>query len=262
MAPPVVQTYQTVLAPVADQLPWPGAPTTATDAWHARFPLRFPRWGFGDAWITLAGALVFSVGAGLLLLVDSQSQSWQKIVILLSLVAQWIPMLGWPLLVTRWKGNGAVLDLGLALRRMDIPWGLVGGVAALVSATAVGVVTQKIFGDFDSSAGELLTQFKSDTVSLLLLALGVGIIAPIVEEVCFRGMFWGALAKRGVNPWWVTIWTSVAFAAFHLEPVRFPLLFATGLILGYLRQRTGRLGAGIVAHMVNNLVAVAGLFLV
>ena len=95
----------------------------------------------------------------------------------------------------------------------------------------------------------------------LLLCLAIGVGAPIVEEVCFRGLFWGSLAKRGISPWWVTIWTALAFAVFHLEPVRMPLLFVTGLLLGYLRQRTGRLGAPILAHMVNNSVGVLSIFL-
>ena len=242
--------------------PWPGAPTTATEAWHGRIPLRYPRWGFGDAWIALLGAFVASVAVGSLLLLNQGSTTWQNVIVLVSLVAQWVPMLGWPLVVTRWKGNGAVLDLGLALRRPDLAWGIGGGFVVLVAAGLLGALTQWVVGDFSSAAGDLLEQFRQDPALLVLLAVGIGVIAPIVEEVCFRGLFWGALAKRGLDPWWVTFWTAIAFAAFHLEPERMPLLFVTGMLLGYLRQRTGRLGAGILAHMVNNLVGVAGLFLV
>jgi membrane protease YdiL (CAAX protease family) len=36
-------------------------------------------------------------------------------------------------------------------------------------------------------------------------------------------------------------------------------LLVTGLVLGYLRQRTGSITAPIVAHTVNNLVGVIGL---
>ena len=242
--------------------PWPGAPVTATEAWHRRLPLRYPLWGFGDAWIALLGAFSASLVVGALLLVNPNSTSWQNTIVLLSLIAQWVPMLGWPLVVTRWKGNGARLDLGFTLRRDDLVWGIGGGFVILGAAALVGALTMQIFGEFDSSAGELIDQVKDDRVMLVLLALAIGIGAPIVEEVCFRGLFWGALAKRGVSPWWVTFWTALAFAAFHIEPVRLPLLFVTGLLLGILRQRTKGLGAPILAHMVNNLAGVLGLFLI
>jgi membrane protease YdiL (CAAX protease family) len=49
------------------------------------------------------------------------------------------------------------------------------------------------------------------------------------------------------------------FGAIHLEPVRFPLLFVIGLVLSYLRARTGRVGASVVAHAFNNLIAVSSL---
>jgi len=71
--------------------------------------------------------------------------------------------------------------------------------------------------------------------------------------------FVGALAKRGLSPWWATVISAAAFAALHLQPVRFILLFGTGLVLGYLRQRTGRLGPPIIAHAVNNGIAALGL---
>ena len=241
-----------VTAPTA---PWPGAPATALDAWRNRVPLRFPRWGLGDAAIALIGGLFLSIAVGVLVLFNRNSTTWQDAVILLSLAAQWVPMLGWPLLATRRKGNGAVLDLGFAATRSDILWGAVGGLAVLVSGTVIGAITQHFTGPFTSTAGDALSSMADNRLMFVLLSLGVGVIAPIVEEVCFRGLLWGSLAKRGMNPWWATAISALIFALFHFEPVRLPLLFATGLILGFLRQRTGRLGAGMLAHMINNSAA-------
>ena len=192
---------------------------------------------------------------GALLLLYRDSPTWQNGVILLSLVAQWIPMLGWPLVAARIKGNGAVLDFGFAARNSDILWGLVGGLAVLIAGVIVGAITQRFTGPFTSSAGDLLSSMTDNRLMFVFLALGVGVIAPIVEEVCFRGLLWGSLAKRGMNPWWATVLSAFIFALFHFEPVRLPLLFVTGLFLGFLRQRTGRLGAGMLAHMLNNSAA-------
>jgi len=243
-------------------VPWPGAPQTAIDAWRERWPVRVPRWGLKDAWLSLVATMVASVAVGLLLLVDPDSRSWTNTVILLSLVAQWVPMLGWPLVAARARGNGAVIDFGLEVRRSDLAWGLGGGLVVLMVAGAIGWATQQIAGDFNSSAGELVEGFRDEAIPLLLLAAAIGIGAPVVEEIFFRGLFWGAVAKRGINPWWATVVSALVFSLVHLEPVRIPLLFVTGLLLGYLRQRTGRIGASILAHMVNNMAAVLALFLI
>jgi membrane protease YdiL (CAAX protease family) len=222
-------------------------------------PLRMPRWGFGDAWIALIAAFVLSASAGVLLVLAQGSRTATNVVVLVSLVLQWVPMVGWPWWATRRRGNGLRTDLGLAITGRDVGIGLLGGFGALVVATAVASLTTMVFGSFGSAAGELVDDFAKDKLLLYVLVVSIAFVAPVVEEICFRGLFWGALAKRGMNQYWVTFWTALAFACFHLEPVRIPLLLCTGLVLGFLRQRTGRLGSSIVAHMVNNSAAALGI---
>jgi membrane protease YdiL (CAAX protease family) len=79
--------------------------------------------------------------------------------------------------------------------------------------------------------------------------------APIVEEIAFRGMLYGALAKARINEHLVVIITALVFALFHFELKRFFILFAIGIILGEVRRRTGSTSAAIVAHVVNNTPA-------
>ena len=94
-------------------------------------------------------------------------------------------------------------------------------------------------------------------LALIVFALCVAIGAPIAEEIAFRGMAYNALAKRGLHAAWVIAITTVAFSLFHLEPIRIPILLASGLILGVLRWQTRGLGAPIVAHAVNNMPGAA-----
>jgi len=79
--------------------------------------------------------------------------------------------------------------------------------------------------------------------------------APIVEEIAFRGMLYGALAKAHINEHLVVLITALVFALFHFEPKRFLILFVIGIILGEVRRRTGSTSAAIVAHVVNNAPA-------
>jgi len=81
-------------------------------------------------------------------------------------------------------------------------------------------------------------------------------VAPAVtEEVFFRGVI-----QRGLQRRWrrrpALVVTALIFAGFHLDPLRFVLLFALGLEFGWLYQRTGSVWPGVVAHGINNLLPV------
>ncbi|MEA3078087.1 MAG: protease family protein [Actinomycetota bacterium] len=92
--------------------------------------------------------------------------------------------------------------------------------------------------------------------AVLVLLVGVG--APIVEECFYRGLVQPAATQTFGARAGVAI-TAAFFALAHLEPLQFPGLFAFGLVVGTLAYRTGRLGPGIVAHMVFNGLTLARL---
>lgn len=87
-----------------------------------------------------------------------------------------------------------------------------------------------------------------------LLALAV--LAPLVEELLFRGVLYGWLAFRwgGTLAW---IASSLAFAAAHVELAHIILVLPLGLWFGWLRKRTDSLWPSLVAHAVNNGFAIA-----
>ena len=127
----------------------------------------------------------------------------------------------------------------------------------LILAGIVAVITQAIAGDFSSAAGEIAVELREAGPfwALLVFAIMVMVGAPIVEELAFRGMLYNSLRKRGVGAVWTIAITTVAFSAFHFEPVRFFLLLPIGVVYGWVRWKTGSLGASMVAHGVNNTPA-------
>lgn len=80
-------------------------------------------------------------------------------------------------------------------------------------------------------------------------------LAPLAEELVFRGLLYGWLAGR-----WGTIiaWlvSSLAFAAAHVELAHVILVLPLGLWFGWLRRRTGSLWPSLVAHVINNGLAI------
>ena len=88
---------------------------------------------------------------------------------------------------------------------------------------------------------------KQIVLSLLLLA----VLAPIVEELVFRGLIYGWIAGRW-NPMAGFIVSSLAFAAAHFEPAHIVLVLPLGLLFGWLRMRTDSLLPSLVSHILNN----------
>lgn len=84
----------------------------------------------------------------------------------------------------------------------------------------------------------------------------LGLLAPVAEELVFRGLLYGWLAGRWSNLV-AFIVSSLAFAAAHTEPLHILMVLPLGLWFGWLRWRTGSLVPTIVAHIINNTIAVS-----
>lgn len=242
--------------------PYAGATDVATEAWWAGYSLRKPSWGFPDYLIAFAAWLVFSlVGAAPLILAGAGTAAYAWILIV-TVVFPWIGMGGWPWLIARLRGNGARLDYGLRVGFADIGWGLLYGGAALLVSSVLALITVEIFGEFDSSAGDLASSLEEFPIQRFFFAVAVGLGAPIVEEICYRGLLMSSLLKRNMSAWLAVVLSAALFAVMHFEPVRFLLLFGVGVILGVARVHRRNTTTAIVAHMANNMPgAIAVLFL-
>lgn len=90
---------------------------------------------------------------------------------------------------------------------------------------------------------------------LTVLALPVIVLAPVFEEVLFRGLFFGALAKHGTSA--AIVGSALVFTAVHLltyaeAPLALVPILVVGLGIGALRARTGSIDPGITSHAVFN----------
>jgi membrane protease YdiL (CAAX protease family) len=164
-------------------------------------------------------------------------------------------------LVVAWrKGRGPVTDFGIRMRWVDAPLGVVLGVATQYAATLLylpfvhwDIITTN---DIEKPARELTD--RAHGAGVLLLFLVVAVLAPIAEEIFFRGLVLRSIERR-LGTRWAIVGSAALFGAAHFEPLQFPALFAFGLVAAFLATRTGRLGPAIWAHVAFNSVAVAGL---
>jgi membrane protease YdiL (CAAX protease family) len=169
-------------------------------------------------------------------------------------------MLAAVLVVSRRKGRGPVIDFGIRMRWTDAPLGAVLGVATQYAATLLYLpfVHWDIIStdDIEKPARELTDRAHGGGV--LLLFIVVAVLAPIVEEIFFRGLVLRSLERRMSSNGAIVV-SAALFGAAHLEPLQFPALFVFGLVAAVLATRTGRLGPGIWAHVAFNAVAVINL---
>ncbi len=212
------------------------------------------RWGLWDAVVCLVGAQILGLVVGLVLIAISAPIG---VLIIVGSAAPWLLLAGWPLYATSRWGNGPRIDLDLRLSWSDVRWGVLAGLVGLFLAAIIAAITTLIVGDFTSLAAEAAEELvdSASFASLFVFALMLMVGAPIAEELAFRGLLFGALQRRGVGAAWTIIITAVVFAAFHFEPTRFFVLLAPGLVFGFVRWKTGSLGAAMVAHGVNNAPA-------
>jgi membrane protease YdiL (CAAX protease family) len=99
---------------------------------------------------------------------------------------------------------------------------------------------------------------SASATNFAILALLLVVIAPIAEEIFFRGFLYRLL--RQYLPAWATIAVSAcAFAALHGAPSLFPWLFFMGLVFGYVVEKTGSLYSSIVIHAMVNGLAMVGI---
>lgn len=83
----------------------------------------------------------------------------------------------------------------------------------------------------------------------------VGLLAPLAEEMVFRGAVLRSLLQWKSNPWIGIVVSALLFAMIHMNPAQMPHAFLIGLLLGWMYWRTDSIVPGVVYHWVNNTVA-------
>ena len=140
--------------------------------------------------------------------------------------------------------TGAGLQLGLSLIAYWVIVGLLGGEAP----------TQDVVEAVADAIGQ---------GERLLVFIGVVLLAPVSEEVVFRGVLLGAL-RRTRSERFALVMSAAVFAGVHLlDPnavLAVPFLFVIGIVTGRAVVVTGRLGRAIAIHAGFNAVTVLAIF--
>ncbi len=219
-----------------------------------------PTWGLPDAFGGWAVSFVAAQIIGAIVLLAGGFQTRAEIEgapltwTMGAAITTWIAFTAVVVVVGDRKGNGWIRDFHVSIRGTDVPLGIVAGV--LAQFVLVNAIAWPIFELSGQDADDLARPARELAAGgALLLLLVVGVIAPIAEELFFRGLLFRALEKRW-DQWWALGLSSAFFAFTHFQLLQFLPLMAAGAVFGYLVIRTGRLGPAIVAHMAFNISTV------
>ncbi len=109
------------------------------------------------------------------------------------------------------------------------------------------------FGISIFDAQEQIIKIADSNFERILLFLAVGLIAPFVEELFFRGTLYPVL-KNGLGSFKAALISSLIFGAGH-GLVLFLPMFIYGLLLCYLVEERNSLDAALIIHILNNILA-------
>jgi ABC-2 type transport system permease protein/sodium transport system permease protein len=152
--------------------------------------------------------------------------------------------IGWP----GWSACAAGLLLGLCL------WPLAHEVSAVLRLAGFGTLPREQL----EQVSRTLERWRGEPVVYYLLRLSIlAGLAPLLEELFFRGYLFGALA-RAARPWTAILTSAVLFGVFHLfmsfgvAIERFPPTALMGVVLGWVRWRSGSTWPGVILHVTHN----------
>lgn len=166
--------------------------------------------------------------------------------------------------VTAMMANRIRPVLWLGLKWKDWPW------IALIAPATVLTVWAMFAGlyaiGYHALIESLGVEMVQDTVNLfqttedmsvlVLMAFTAVIVAPLCEEVVFRGYIYPVL-KRFSGPWVGALVSALVFSAAHGSLAALLPLFIFGLVLVFLYEWTGSIWAPIAVHFLFNGATVA-----
>ena len=100
-----------------------------------------------------------------------------------------------------------------------------------------------------------LRYFAPGSMGSLMLVILVVLVAPLVEEIVFRGIVLASLRERWGDRAAILV-SSLVFAALHLNLFSFLPIFAVALVLGSLFVRSRSLWVNIACHSAFNGIGV------
>ena len=177
-------------------------------------------------------------------------------------VGLWLAYLAGSILISRRLGRGPRTDFDV---RIIDGWEAAESVMIGIGLQLIALpLLYGLMGRFiDVDPGEsarMIVDLVDGPLDVVLLTFAVVLVAPVVEEIFYRGVFLPALANAA-GPIVGVTGSALIFALVHQQLVVIPGLTLFGLVVAWQTATTGRIGPAIVTHMAFNATTVVQLLL-
>ncbi|MFN8049995.1 MAG: CPBP family glutamic-type intramembrane protease [Acidimicrobiales bacterium] len=176
-----------------------------------------------------------------------------------------MPLVAW-LSSMRYGTRKFAHDLGFRVRWIDVPLGIAGAIVLTITIIIVSLTFRALGVPHGSNLTDVADRGRDGFLFLMLFVLA-GIVAPVTEELMFRGVIFRGLSSRW-SSWAAVGLQALVFGAAHFTPDQgwgnVDLIVSLALMgagLGALAKATGRLGAGMIAHSTFNCMQLGLLWL-
>jgi membrane protease YdiL (CAAX protease family) len=227
------------------------------------------RWGIGDVIAAFAIGLLVSLIAGVFVIDPDHPNRPNTLIVLIC--AQNFAIIAWLAMVARRKGTGSLRsDFGLEIRRpaaawlSDVPW-LFAGIGLQLVALLPIALLESLYGH-NAQQDVVKTADHASGWQIPVLALTIVLLAPLTEELLFRGALLRSLLRK-VSPTVAVLISAVVFGLVHAlgDPsvgtvIAMPAIILLGIVSGYQAAKTGNLSRSILLHVGFNALSVVFLF--
>jgi membrane protease YdiL (CAAX protease family) len=232
-------------------------------------PLPATRWGF---WATLALSAVIAViyaGAqglaiGVMVGIESGISALANKEELMESISSNGTYLTVGIIFSAWMGSLAIggailLRKGITLKEYlavkNLPFKTYSRWLAFVLLFLFGWAMMNLVLDIPDSAW--MTKTYESAGYLPLFWFAVVVVAPLIEELFFRGFLFEGLRDSWMGPTGAVLVTSLAWAAIHMqyEILQIVVIGTLGILLGIAKLKTRSLYIPIAMHTFNNLLA-------
>lgn len=211
-------------------------------------------WSIGDTWMGVVLLVLISGGMVAALFLGLKREYFQNIGVLLLELVYLLPIVlifAWRRISWKHLGFGAfninVVGIGCGL--------LLGGYSIILLHNWL----LTIFG-VDTQGDQIFQMFDQLETPAWLFVVGA-IVAPIVEEIFFRGfLFQGFRQKYGWMP--ALFLSSAIFGAAHLDPVSLIPTFVLGCVLAVVYHRSNSVWPGILFHAAINSFSLCAVYVI
>jgi membrane protease YdiL (CAAX protease family) len=166
-------------------------------------------------------------------------------------------------LISKRFGSGRLAhDFGWRFQVGDLLRGLLVFVVAVVAGNLATAALRQSDTAHRTSDAFRYGFSRLPAPAIVELAIAAVLAAPLLEELAFRGILLRTFTTR-LGVWPAVVLQAVLFGAYHFNPdlgvanVPYTISLAvTGLVFGFAAMRWKRLGAGVVAHVIANVIFV------